>query len=157
MDIYLSEEALELALEGFSLREALDSWELTTSLLPESRDERLLSMAYYSATSIYLSGNYDYDLAHWQEIGVTVPILSADRIEEHFDGVVATVKEALKGSSLSPLLFLYPLRVAGARATQDWQQEAVAELLQRIRSKFIVADAMLEELRELWTRTVVQA
>ncbi|KAF6833826.1 C6 finger domain-containing protein [Colletotrichum plurivorum] len=152
-DLHLS-QALDLALEGFNLREALDSWKLTTSLLPESQDETLLSLAYYSATSIYLSGNYDHDLAHWQKMGVAVPILSADRIEEHFGAIVMTVKQALKGSSLSPLLFLFPLRVAGARAKQDRQRDAVTDLLQRVRRKFIVADAMLEELRELWTRTV---
>ncbi|KAF6817401.1 C6 finger domain-containing protein [Colletotrichum musicola] len=145
-------QALDLALEGLALREALDSWKLTTSLLPESQDETSLSLAYYSATSIYLSGNYDYDLAHWQTIGIAVPILSAAQIEEHFDAIVATVKQALKGSSLSPLLFLFPLRVAGARAKQDWQREAVTDLLRRVRRKFIVADAMLEELGELWTR-----
>ncbi|KAE9579728.1 hypothetical protein CGMCC3_g4127 [Colletotrichum fructicola] len=152
-DVHLS-EGLELATEGFSLREALDSWEFTASFLPESTDERLLSTAYHSATSIYLSGNYYYDLAHWQGLGVAVPILSASRIEEHFDAIVATVKEALKGSSLSPLLFLFPLRVAGARAKKRQQREAVISLLQVIRRNFIVADAMLEELRELWTRTI---
>ncbi|KAK2729524.1 C6 finger domain-containing protein [Colletotrichum kahawae] len=151
-DIHLS-EGLELATEGFSLREALDSWKFTASFLPESPDEMLLSIAYYSATSIYLSGNYDYDLAHWQEIGVAVPILSANRIEEHFNTIVVTVKEALKGSSLSPLLFLFPLRVAGARAKHHQQREAVIDLLQSIRRSFIVADAMLEELRELWIQT----
>ncbi|KAF6813085.1 C6 finger domain-containing protein [Colletotrichum sojae] len=149
-------QAFDLALEGFNLRQSLDSWKLNTSPLPESQDETLLSLAYYSATSIYLSGNYDYDMAHWQAIGVAVPILSADQIEEHFDAIVATVKEALKGSSLSPLLFLFPLRVAGARAKLHWQRDAVTDLLQRVRRKFIVADAMLEELRELWTRTVQQ-
>ncbi|KAF0324060.1 C6 finger domain-containing protein [Colletotrichum asianum] len=152
-DVHLS-EGLELAIEGFSLREALDSWELTASFLPESTDERLLSIAYHSATSISLSGNYDYDLAHWQGLGVAVPILSASRTEEHFEAIVATVNEALKGSSLSPLLFLFPLRVAGARAKQRQQREAVIKLLQSIRRNFIVADAMLEELRELWNRTI---
>ncbi|EQB53423.1 hypothetical protein CGLO_06860 [Colletotrichum gloeosporioides Cg-14] len=151
-DVHLS-EGLELATEGFSLREALESWEFTTSFLPDAADERLLSTAYHSATSIYLSGNYDYDLAQWQELGVAVPILSARRIEEHFDAIVATVKEALKGSSLSPLLFLFPLRVAGARAKQYQQREAVVDLLRSVRRSFIVADAMLEELKELWTRT----
>ncbi|KAF4832082.1 hypotheticall protein [Colletotrichum tropicale] len=152
-DVHLN-EGLELATEGFSLRETLDSWKSTTLSLPESTDERLLSIAYHSATSIYLSGNYDYDLAHWQDLGVAVPILSASRIEEHFDAIVATVKEALKGSNLSPLLFLFPLRVAGARAKQRQQREAVIKLLQSIRRNFIVADAMLEELGELWTRTI---
>ncbi|KAL0934811.1 C6 finger domain-containing protein [Colletotrichum truncatum] len=147
-------EGLELATDGFGLREALDSWKLTTWFLPESPDEMLLSSTYYSATSIYLSGNYDYDLAHWQAIGVAVPILSAKQIEVHFDAIVVTVKEALKGSRLSPLLFLFPLRVAGSRAKQSQQREAVIDLLQIIRRNFIVADTMLEELKELWTRTV---
>ncbi|OHW91978.1 C6 finger domain-containing protein [Colletotrichum incanum] len=148
-------EALSLATEGFDLREALECWKFSAVLPPERHEEMMLSTIYYSATSIYLSGNYDYDLNHWQTIGVGVPTLNLAEIAKHFDNIILTVEKALKTTSLSPLLFLFPLRVAGARAKQKWQQDIVTELLQEVREQFIVADAMLTELGQLWTSRIM--
>ncbi|KAK1989223.1 hypothetical protein LZ30DRAFT_696068 [Colletotrichum cereale] len=148
-------EAMSLASEGFDLREALEGWKTSAVFPSERREEMLLSTAYYSATSIYLSGNYDYDLSHWQAMGVGVQVLDSVEIAKHFDAIILTSKEAIRASSLSPLLFLFPLRVAGARARQRWQQCLVMELLQEVRKKFIVADAMLTELAELWSSSTI--
>lgn len=110
----------------------------------------LLAKTYYSASSIYLSGNYDYDLEHWQKFNVVVPVLDHGEIVEHFNLIIRLTRKALRDSSLSPLLFLFPLRVAGARAQQKMDKQAVAELLCDIRKQFVVAEAMLGELSELW-------
>ncbi|EFQ30674.1 uncharacterized protein GLRG_05818, partial [Colletotrichum graminicola M1.001] len=150
-------EAMSLATEGFNLRESLESWKGSAVFPPERREEMLLSNVYYSATSIYLSGNYDYDLPHWQAIGVGVQVLDSAEIAKHFDVIISTVKEAMRASSLSPLLFLFPLRIAGARAKQRWQQCLVKELLQEVRKKFIVADAMLTELAERWSSSTMSS
>ncbi|CCF47799.1 hypothetical protein CH063_04285 [Colletotrichum higginsianum] len=144
-------EALNLATEGFHLREALEDWKTSAIFPPERREEMLLSTVYYSATSIYLSGNYDYDLRHWQIMGVGVPVLDLHEIAEHYDTIVTTVREALATTNLSPLLFLFPLRVAGARARQAWQQHVVMDLLQEVRKQFVVADAMILELKDVWS------
>ncbi|KAK1970976.1 hypothetical protein LY78DRAFT_626758 [Colletotrichum sublineola] len=148
-------EAMSLATEGFNLREALEGWKDSAVFPPERREEMLLSTVYYSATSIYLSGNYDYELVHWQAMGVGVQVLEPVEVAKHVDAIILTVKEAMRTSSLSPLLFLFPLRIAGARAKQRWQQCLVKELLQEIRKKFIVADAMLTELAELWSPSTI--
>ncbi|KZL65451.1 C6 finger domain-containing protein [Colletotrichum tofieldiae] len=148
-------EALSLTHEGFDLREALEAWKVSAVFPLERREEMLLSTIYYSATSIYLSGNYDYDLDRWHKFGLGVPTLDLMEIAKHFDSIVLTVEEALKASSLSPLLFLFPLRVAGARANQRWQQDIVTELLQEVRKQFVVADAMLMELGELWSSSIM--
>ncbi|KAJ0165046.1 hypothetical protein CTA2_12538 [Colletotrichum tanaceti] len=144
-------EAVDLATEGFSLREALEDWKASAVFPQERREEMLLSTAYHSATCIYLSGNYDYDSRHWQMMGVGVPVLDLHEIAEHYDTIVTAVGEALKTTSLSPLLFLFPLRVAGARAGQAWQQHVVMGLLQEIRKQFVVADAIILELTDVWS------
>ncbi|KAK1997849.1 hypothetical protein LX36DRAFT_635448 [Colletotrichum falcatum] len=148
-------EAMSLATEGFNLREALEGWKDSAVFPPERREEMLLSTVYYSATSIYLSGNYDYDLAHWEAMGVGVQVLDSAGIAKHFDAITSTVKEAMRATSLSPLLFLFPLRIAGARAKQRWKQCLVAELLQEVGKKFVVADAMLTELAKLWSSSTI--
>ncbi|KAK2034484.1 hypothetical protein LX32DRAFT_634304, partial [Colletotrichum zoysiae] len=148
-------QAMSLATEGFNLREALEGWKSSAVFPPERREEMLLSTVYYSATSIYLSGNYDYELSHWKAMGVGVQTLDSAEIEIHFDAITSTVKEAMRASSLSPLLFLFPLRIAGARAKQKFQQCLVKELLLEVRKKFIVADAMLTELAELWSSSTM--
>ncbi|KAK2042088.1 hypothetical protein LZ31DRAFT_526848 [Colletotrichum somersetense] len=148
-------QAMSLATEGFNLREALEGWKSSAVFPPERREEMLLSTVYYSAISIYLSGNYDYELSHWQAMEVGVQTLDLVEIAIHFDTITSTVKEAMRASSLSPLLFLFPLRIAGARAKQKWQQSLVKELLQEVRNKFIVADAMLTELAELWSSSTM--
>ncbi|KAK1598204.1 uncharacterized protein LY79DRAFT_598583 [Colletotrichum navitas] len=150
-------EAMSIATEGFNLRESLESWKGSAVFPPERREEMLLSTVWYSATSIYLSGNYDYDLPHWQAMGVGVQVLDSAEIAKHFDAIILTVKEAMRASSLSPLMFLFPLRIAGARAKQRWQQCLVKELLQEVRKNFIVADAMLTELAELWSLSTISS
>ncbi|OHF02222.1 hypothetical protein CORC01_02502 [Colletotrichum orchidophilum] len=152
----LSTEALELATEGFYLRDALEGWSFAASSSSAQHDEMLLAMNYHAATSIYLSGNYDYDVHQWQAMTVAVPVLSRDEITKHVENIFQTTRKALRSSSLSPLLLLFPLRIAGARASQNWQRQAVAELLHEVKKQFAVADAMLVELNELWSSTPIK-
>ncbi|KAK0376355.1 hypothetical protein CLIM01_06289 [Colletotrichum limetticola] len=149
-------DALELATEGFYLRDALDTWKLDASFSSAQHNEMLLAMIYYSATSIYLSGNYDYDLHHWQAMTVAVPVLSRDEILKHVEDILQTTREALRSSTLSPLLHLFPLRVAGARSQEHSQRQAVTECLLEVKKQFAVADAMLVELDELWSLSPIQ-
>ncbi|KAK1522055.1 uncharacterized protein CCOS01_09767 [Colletotrichum costaricense] len=149
-------DALELATEGFYLRDALETWKLDASFSSAQHNEMLLAMSYYSATSIYLSGNYDYDLHHWQAMTVAVPVLSRDEIVKHVEGILQTTREALRSSTLSPLLHLFPLRVAGARSREHSQRQAVTECLLEVKKQFAVADAMLVELDELWSLSPIQ-
>ncbi|KAM0326335.1 hypothetical protein ACHAQA_006935 [Verticillium albo-atrum] len=132
--------ALSLAEEGSRLRDALDAAP-TGSLLA-----RLL----VAATSIYLSGNYDYDLPAWRTLEIEVPILPAETVAAHWSVIVSCAREALRERTLSPLLLLYPLRVAGARAWTAEEQRVIDGLLSEVGSEFIVAEAFLGELREVW-------
>ncbi|KAK7449136.1 hypothetical protein Landi51_06215 [Colletotrichum acutatum] len=146
-------DALELATEGFYLRDALESWKLDASFSSAQHNEMLLAMSYFSATSIYLSGNYDYDLHHWQAMTVAVPVLSRDEILKHVEDILQTTRKALRSSTLSPLLHLFPLRVAGARSREHSQRQTVTECLLEVKKQFAVADAILVDLDELWSLT----
>ncbi|KAF9881228.1 hypothetical protein CkaCkLH20_01378 [Colletotrichum karsti] len=148
-------DALEIATEGFELCEAMEEWKSKASFQQQNQQEALLSTTFYSATRIYLSGNYDYDLQHWRAMAVAVPVLHEDQVNEHFETIIHTTRSALKSSRLSPLLFLFPLRVAGARARRREQRDAVSDLLREVRKQFVVADAMLDELKKLWSRSPI--
>ncbi|CRK39378.1 hypothetical protein BN1708_001602 [Verticillium longisporum] len=132
--------ALTLAEEGATLRATLEA----------APSRSLLTRLLVAATSIYLSGNYDYDLPAWRGLGVAVPTLPAPTVKTHCETIVACAREALKERSLSPLLLLYPLRVAGARAWTVEEQVLVDGLLTEVGREFVVAEAFLGELREIW-------
>ncbi|KAM0496623.1 hypothetical protein ACHAO3_008956 [Verticillium nonalfalfae] len=132
--------ALTLADEGATLRAALEAAPACS----------LLTRLLVAATSIYLSGNYDYDLPAWRGLGVAVPTLPVRTVKTHCETIVACAREALKERSLSPLLLLYPLRVAGARAWTVEEQVLVDGLLTEVGREFVVAEAFLGELREIW-------
>ncbi|KAB5566309.1 fungal-specific transcription factor domain-containing protein [Coniochaeta sp. 2T2.1] len=156
----LRPEALHLATEGFRLRLALDSWVSSptadlhhpddpsrkTSTSPE---EATLSNIFFAAVSIYLSGIFDYEIAHWQQRWeMPVPTISEDRVQEHLRSILTLVER--QHTNLSPLLFLFPLRIAGARSCRLWQRERVMVLLARVGCSFAVAETFRMELREVW-------
>lgn len=149
-NVLLLAQAHDLASEGFRLRGALADWNVAASLVTHLTPEMLLATTYHAASSIYLSGNYDYELQHWSKMGIIVPILPADDVAIFFDTIIRSTRLALKTTSLSAVLFMFPLRVAGARAHTKSQQDAVASLLEEVRRRFIVADAFLGDLRRLW-------
>ncbi|KAH6666541.1 hypothetical protein F5X68DRAFT_177034 [Plectosphaerella plurivora] len=142
--------AQSIALEGFQLRATLDDWAIAATLIPHQSPEMLLATAYHAAASIHLSGNFDYELQHWLEMGMEVPVLAPADVLIYFDTIIRSTRLSLKATSLSAVLFLFPLRVAGARAHTKSQQNAVAELLEEVKERFIVGDAILSNLRELW-------
>lgn len=132
------------------MREALDLWRANDASSQQSGPETLLRASFYSAVSIYLSGNFDYELQHWESLGLSVPVLPREDIIRHFEAIVRSARAALESSNLSPVLFLFPLRVAGARAKSAQQRATVADLLVKVKRQFVVADAFLSELQEVW-------
>lgn len=117
----------------------------------QAQTPSLLSTILLAATSIYLSGNYDYDLPSWHALQVAVPILDANAVDAHWQSIVSAAQDALRERTLSPLLLLFPLRVAGARSHTVEQQAVVETLLCKVAKEFVVAEAFLEQLREIWT------
>ena len=111
-----------------------------------------LAGAFFSATSIYLSGVFDYEIAYWQEMGIIVPNLSEEEIQAHVAAILAHTDTILNGSSISPLLMLFPLRVAGSRSYESWQQDCIMRHLAIVERTFPVASAFRVELGEVWSQ-----
>ena len=147
--------AIRLAKEGCVLRQTLETWHVRAAALNNTSPDMLLATSYHAAVSIYLSGNFDYELQHWTHLKIDVPILAAVDVAAHFETIIRCTVAAFKTTDLSPVLFLFPLRVAGARAHQKWQQDAVAELLEKVKMRFLAADAFLNDLKSLWVSRLI--
>jgi hypothetical protein len=148
----------ESAEEGLRLQSALSDWE--TSALgwsatskPMTNDlQMMLATIYHHAISIYLSGTFDY-FPFWDESHIPTPTLSSSQIQAHVKAILGMVAIALKETNLAGILFLFPLRVAGARAQSLEHRLEIARMLGDItRRGFVVADAFTVDLTELWER-----
>ena len=145
---------MKLAVEGLAIRLALDNWYINFKKLSaesetlEQSMESTLAIIYFHGISIYLSGIFDY---HSQFNDLVTPAIQPPVIQNHVDMILANTAIAMKTTNLSPALFFFPLRVAGARVTSIRETEAILELLQQIsEGSFPVADAFIEDLMSLW-------
>ncbi|OBS17644.1 hypothetical protein FPOA_09380 [Fusarium poae] len=152
--------AYDIVSEGFRLRQALIDCEAS---LPSPSSEKtndfvvtngfcLLAQAFISATSIYLSGVFDYEMPYWQDMGIAPPTLNEEEIQMHVSNILATTDVILGSSPISPLLVLFPLRVAGARSWQQWQQDHIMQCLLAVEMTFPVAAAFRADLHGLWAQ-----
>ncbi|KAL9119102.1 MAG: hypothetical protein Q9187_004340 [Circinaria calcarea] len=93
---------------------------------PKAKPDFRLSLAfiYYNAILIYLSGTYDYHI-HWDMLDA--PILAKSVIKSHVKAIVEMTKSALESTNLAGILFLVPLRIAGARAQSVEQKGIIIE------------------------------
>lgn len=165
----IAEQAQAISLQGFSLRSQLRQWASANHTFPVFRDSsarqnpaesvpktesQLLGAAYFSATSIYLSGVFDYEMFYWQSLDLPTSTLNENEIQLHVAIILALSQRVLDETRLSPLLLLFPLRVASARAGQTEQKEQILSLLGRVRSNFAVAGAIVADVTNLWSGNV---
>ncbi|PNY28629.1 Uncharacterized protein TCAP_01448 [Tolypocladium capitatum] len=157
-------EARAIASDGHHLGEALRCWheayadEASSSAVNDDGDDAsmLLARVFFAATSIYLSGIFDYSAVHWQRLRPRPATLDAATVLRHVACILGLTASALERSRLSPLLFLFPLRIAGARSRgrqgqQQRQRRRIMDLLGRVGGGgFVVAAAVGAELREVW-------
>ncbi|KAK4033414.1 hypothetical protein C8A01DRAFT_19640 [Parachaetomium inaequale] len=169
----IAHHAQAISTQGFALRAQLHDWASANHTSPafqlseEQRQDppaddnkpnpdpapQLLSETFFSATSIYLSGVFDYEITHWQTLNLLpLPTLSEDAIQQHVASILALSQRLVGETSLSPLLLLFPLRVASARARQAGQRRQIMELLGVVRASFAVAGAIVGDVEELWGR-----
>lgn len=160
----------ELSNTGFQLRQELNNWhdsfQLYTAGLgsdthtdpAHTKDQDAgqhyiyLANVFFAAVSIYLSGIFDYEIVHWQSMGLPVPNLDEQQIQKHLSDILTLTAIVLDNTTISPLLLLFPLRIAGARSSEEWQQTLVIQLLERVERDFAVAGAFKGDLRALWAR-----
>ena len=119
---------------------------------PASGPFFMLAKAFFAATSIYLSGVFDYEMPHWQDMGIIAPTLSEDEIQGHVGDILTYTRGIIFNSSISQLLTLFPLRVAGARSWETWQQESIMDSLSAIEKSFPVAASFRADLQGVWSR-----
>lgn len=163
----MPDEARDIASTGMALREALNLWheaylahdEATESCRADAasvdtaEDEcSLLTRLFWSAISVYLSGEFDYEMHHWTRFGLAVPTFDAETVRGHVATILALTEHALEKSSLSPLLFLFPLRIAGARSVREGrdQRARVLRILDAISGRFAAGQAIREGLTDAW-------
>ncbi|KAI1867942.1 hypothetical protein JX265_003996 [Neoarthrinium moseri] len=162
--VKVSELANDLALEGHRLRHTLEMWRVMNSEILDTAmnlgacvgssrivdHTGLLANAFFAAISIYLSGVYDYSITLWRNWDILVPTLSKEDVQCHVHTILSSVSLAMERTNISHLLYLFPLRVAGARCVDDWQRNQVRTLLRRVGTNFVVARAFETELNMLW-------
>ena len=82
-----------------------------------------------------------------------VPILAMSAIDAHFKAVIEITRSALKSTNLAGILFLIPLRIAGARAQITKDRAEILESYEGIiRRGSLVGDAFIDDLRPLWSK-----
>ncbi|RDW64673.1 hypothetical protein BP6252_10324 [Coleophoma cylindrospora] len=139
----------EFAARGISLRSDIEMWYLGfqqwTGLETDSRST--LAKLYYHAISIFLSGIFDY---RHEFNCISSPALPFGIIQSHVGSILSGADSALRTTSLSGLLYFFPLRVAGARAVLQEQKFSIISILDHLSLDFIVAGAFKEDLAALW-------
>jgi hypothetical protein len=93
-------------------------------------------------------------MCYWQSLGLPTSTLREDEIQQHVTFILALSQRVLAETRLSPLVLLFPLRVASARARQTEQKEQILRLLGRVRSSFAVAGAIMDDVKNLWSRSI---
>jgi hypothetical protein len=152
--ILQQEGLLELAAEGLSIQSSLDKWYTDFKKWSAEYDvleqnfQSILAAVYFHGISIYLSGVFDY---HTQFSDIVTPAISHAIIQSHIDMILTKTAFAMKTTNLSPVLFFFPLRVAGARVTSIREMDSILDLLQGASKRnFPVAGAFIEDLMSLW-------
>ncbi|CAD0018231.1 unnamed protein product, partial [Aureobasidium pullulans] len=143
------------AVEGFDLRLELCEVQATLSALddPAKDDRTIMAKIYLAATSIFLSGVYDYRSV-WLKHIEAVPMLPQTMIEEHLSTILDLTEYAMARTNLSTLLFLYPLRVACSRVWTLEERDRLRSMLGTIKRSFAVAHVFITEVEELWITPV---
>ncbi|KAH7309877.1 hypothetical protein B0I35DRAFT_398061 [Stachybotrys elegans] len=159
--------AQDIAQAGFDIRQMLFRWHIAyaelepddhsdddaNTITSQSANENaLLSQLFHAAVSIYLSGVFDYETSFWSYLDIPTPILEEATINGYVQQLLDLSTAGLDNSSLSPLLFLIPLRIAGARARNKLDCEQIGRLLGKIRRTFAIASAIQSDLEHVWWR-----
>lgn len=138
----------EFAAEGHGLRQAIERVAVA-SCSTACNAEQPVTRIYYHATSIYLSGVFDYD-STWQDYEVTVPTMTETAVQTAVEAILTYSELLLQHTTNSPMLPLVPLRIAGARVRTQSEIWRIRALLSCIRRSFEVASAFEADLEQVW-------
>ena len=156
-DLVRESELRATAAEGLRLQRELRFWKAATVSWSMHTHEPLdaqmtLATCFYHAITIYLSGTFDYHSC-WFERDIPTPTLEASEVQLHLNAILTNVHFALDQTRLAGILFLFPLRVAGARAREASHRQSIAGMLREISARgFVVAAPFVDDLNQLWER-----
>ncbi|KAK5993672.1 hypothetical protein PT974_07107 [Cladobotryum mycophilum] len=138
-----------LAGEGVDLQHRIQEWQNIIVLGHDNEDVFVqLAKSYYYATLLFLVRNYTYYTC-WH--GRPIPSLTPDEISQHINDILMLAEGIVKTSDIPGVMLLFPLRMAGAHATEPLQRGKALSVLDQIHQKgFIVSDRIAVDLRELW-------
>lgn len=112
-------------------------------------DYESLAEVYYHTLMLFIARNYMYH-GFWQVL--PHPKLTADQQRQHISRIVTLLKGLCKDLTISGVLFLFPLRVAGSLATDADTKAQIFQLLDTVhRQGFVVAERVRIDLAELYT------
>lgn len=147
----LDQALVDLANEGLVLRQTINNWYdsfIHSPYCSKTDPWSLLAIIYYHAISIYLTGLFDY---RPQFDRTLYPNLSASTMQAHVCSIISQIQTALSTTNIAGALFVFALRVAGARAVGEEQRSAILQMLVEISTRsFVVAEAFKLDLEELW-------
>lgn len=137
--------------DGLRLQAQLLSWshEVENSVVTSETTFTTLATLFRHAILIFLSGNYDYlPLLHGLE---PTARRSPAEIQEHVLAIIHLTEYLLRHSHLARVLYLFPLRVAGARANCYLTASNVLHLVQKVSDGgFKAADRVASDLKSFW-------
>ncbi|OJD32480.1 c6 finger domain-containing protein [Diplodia corticola] len=117
---------------------------------PKSPND-LVSYASLHAVSIYLSGIFDYRLHLFS--ATPMATLPQYRVKSHVASILNAVEIAVRHTRLCGLLFLFPLRVAAARATDPLEHKRIMDAFKYIgQHGFDIVRLFQQEVQEVWKR-----
>ncbi|KAJ5103110.1 fungal-specific transcription factor domain-containing protein [Penicillium argentinense] len=140
-------ELESLSQTGWELQQEILAWKLSAKD-PNSFNQ--VAMLYQQGMLIYLSGQYDYR----PELGTlpaNVPRRTGTEIQTHVLRILDLTPHLLNKSNFAEVMYLFPLRVAGARAVDFVTRSKVIGLARRIAERgFRVTERVLSDLQLLW-------
>ncbi|KAL2831383.1 hypothetical protein BDW59DRAFT_169663 [Aspergillus cavernicola] len=111
-------------------------------------DYFFLSLLYYHALIIFLSGNYNY-FPYWDNI--PAPILSPDEVADHVNIILDILEQLVSRSRLPGVMLFFPFTVAGSRARRDDHKTNILSLIDRIMNDgFVVAHRVKDKMVARW-------
>lgn len=144
------QQLLDATIEGWKLHQDLDTWsEQHTKSSDAFAPISIISNIYHMTLTINLMSIFSFP--HFKELNLSVPTISDGSLEDRVDILIFLLETALRSTSLAGLLLLWPIRVAGAKATRQDQVSIVSDMLREIEQRgFVVAKNFEKVLTRQW-------
>lgn len=142
-----------LGWQGLELQTDLEDWFRIQKETGATSDHDRLAEVYYHTLTLFVARNYTY-YDFWQDM--PRPKLTSDQQSQHISSIVTLLQGLCKDLTISGVLFLFPLRVAGSLATDAATKAEIFQLLDTVhRQGFVVAQRVRVDLEELYTAQAI--